>query len=389
MTYLDIVWTFLKLGCTSFGGPVAHLMYFRKAFVEQRKWLNEQDYSNIIALCHTLPGPASSQVGFSIGLKRGGLLGGILAFIAFTLPTVVLLITFAHYLFIFGSTQGEAILEGLAILAFAVVLQGVLGMGKNLCFDKPRFLIALVTFVIMLLSPGIYAQVSVIFIGAAIGFFAIPKANEKGAGQKHLSLKNKNKLRAVLCLSAFACLFFLLPVVSGPANDFYRTGALVFGGGHVVLPLLEEAMVTANYVSQADFLAGYGATQAMPGPMFGFAAYLGFIQAETYGGNQILGALQATLFIFLPGFLLVYAILPFWQSFSQKEALSKAIAGANAAVVGLLAAALYNPIFLHAIVAPVDLAIAAIAFAALSRFKAPVLLVVLICVFSKLALVWW
>jgi chromate transporter len=394
MAYLEIFWTFLKLGCTSFGGPVAHLMYFRKAFVEQRHWLNEQEYSNIVALCHTLPGPASSQVGFSIGLKRGGIFGAILAFVSFTSPSVLLLIIFANYLYMFETLYGQAMLQGLAILAFAVVLQGVLGMGKNLCFDKPRFFVALLTFITMLLMASVYAQVAVIFIGAAIGFFtfsSIPTANTESGNITAPSVKFKlnTRLTTLVCLLAFALLFVVLPFISVSANAFYRTGALVFGGGHVVLPLLEEAMVGAAYVSQADFLAGYGATQAMPGPMFSFAAYLGFLQDNTHSSGGILGALLATVFIFLPGFLLVIAILPFWQRLSAIPQLTQAIAGANAAVVGLLAAALYNPIFIHAIVAPIDLAIAALAFATLTRFNTPVLLVVLGCVFSKAGLVFF
>jgi chromate transporter len=391
MVYLNIFWVFLKLGCTSFGGPVAHLMYFRRAFVEQRKWLDEQQYANIIALCHTLPGPASSQVGFSIGLQRGGLLGAILAFIAFTLPSVILLIVFANTLFLFNGVHGQAVLQGLAILACAVVLQGVLGMGKNLCFGKSRFFIALLSFVLMLLFSNIYVQVAVIFVGAALGYFMLSEDSSEKVVTDGAASYNKQTLSgrsfAIICFLLFALLFVALPFVSNTANDFYRTGALVFGGGHVVLPLLEEAMVGASYLSQADFLAGYGATQAMPGPMFSFAAYLGFLQEDANGAGGITGALIATLFIFLPGFLLVLAILPFWHRLSTKPQLSRAIAGANAAVVGLLAAALYNPIFVHAINQPADLAIAAIAFAALSRFRVPVLLVVFGCIVSRVLVV--
>jgi chromate transporter len=392
MIYMHIFWTFLKLGCSSFGGPIAHLMYFRTAFVEKRQWLTETEYSNLVALCQTLPGPASSQVGFGIGLGRGGLLGGLLAFTAFTLPSVLLLILFANYLFLFATPTGQAALQGLAILAFAVVLQGVLSMGKNLCFTTARFAIALMSFVLMLLVTHVIAQIAVIFIGAIAGYLWISTSNTE---QNDMDCNNQTESSdaisarskpgttlAIISLIIFIILFLGLPVISTNANDFYRAGALVFGGGHVVLPLLEQTMVAAGNVSQADFLAGYGATQAVPGPMFSFAAYLGFLQADT---GRFSGAMIATAMIFLPGFLLVIAILPFWQDLSTQPLLVKVIAGINSAVVGLLAAALYDPIFVHAVNEPIDLAIAAVAFGALSRFKLPVLIVVFGCVVIKIA----
>lgn len=387
MKYVDIFWVFLKLGCTSFGGPVAHLMYFRQAFVEQRKWLSEQEYSNIIALCQALPGPASSQVGFTVGLNKGGLLGALLAFIGFTLPSVILLLLFANYLSLFDSSLGLAALQGLAILAFAVVLHGVLGMGKSLCFDTPRFSIALLTFISMLLAESILTQVAVIVIGGLLGFILIQASPHDTEIITNNSVENKKGLKLAPSISWAALLlglFFALPFISDTANQFYRSGALVFGGGHVVLPLLEEAVVAVGKVSQADFLAGYGATQAVPGPMFTFATYLGFLQSED-GGLQ--GALIATVFVFLPGFLLVLAIYPFWQKLSANTSLQNAISGANAAVVGLLAAALYDPIFTHAIGQPSDMVIAALAYAGLARFKLPVLWVVFFCIAIKLALV--
>lgn len=380
MKYLEIIWIFLKLGCTSFGGPIAHIMYFRRAFVEQRKWLSEQEYSNIIALCQTLPGPASSQVGFTIGLQRGGILGAVLAFIAFTLPSVILLVIFANYLFLFDSQLGKAALQGLAILALAVVLHGVLGMGRNLCFDRPRFSIALLTFITMLIANTILAQVAVIVVGAGLGFMLIHSSSVPSKPLTGDSLeaapRNMKFVAPALLGTAVIGLFFVLPVISSTANDFYRSGALVFGGGHVVLPLLEQIAVASGQVSQAEFLAGYGATQAVPGPMFSFAAYLGFLQLE---GGGMYGALIATLFIFLPGFLLVLIIYPFWQEVSRSETLQKGIAGANAAVVGLLGAALYDPIFIHAVEQPIDVAIAAAAYAAIARFNVPVLWIVFGC----------
>lgn len=388
MKYIEIFWVFLKLGCTSFGGPIAHLVYFRRAFVERRAWVGEQEYSNIIALCQTLPGPASSQVGFTLGLIRGGLPGALLAFIGFTLPSVVLLLLFANYLSLFDSQIGTAALQGLAILALAVVLHGVLAMGKNLCFDKTRFSIALLTFIIMLMAQTALAQVSVIILGALLGslFIQKDKAHSLTLGeQPNLNVINVRPnawLSVVLSITVLG-LFFVLPLFSEAASKFYRSGALVFGGGHVVLPLLETAFVASGDISQSDFLAGYGATQAIPGPMFTFAAYLGFLQAE-YGG--IFGAMLATVCIFLPSFLLILAFYPFWKKISANVKLQSAIAGTNAAVVGLLAAALYDPIFIHAVTQPSDLALAAAAYSALARFNAPVLGVVFACVVLKILL---
>jgi chromate transporter len=390
MKYLDIFWVFLKLGCTSFGGPIAHLMYFREAFVNKRAWLSEAEYVSLVALCQTLPGPASSQVGFSIGLIRGGLLGALLAFVAFTLPSVLLLIVFANYLYLFDAEIGQAVLQGLAILALAVVLHGVVGMGKNLCKETRFFTIATLTFVVLILAPSPLIQIFVIVFGAVTGYVLRTTSPDKVAQTEtdsFLPQLNKKAHWTSRLAPIFAFLFLglllTLPLTWPFADDFYRSGALVFGGGHVVLPLLESAVVSGEQISQADFLAGYGATQAVPGPMFSFAAYLGFLMPGAEGGLS--GAFIASLFIFLPGFLLVLAVLPYWQTMSQQAAQQASIAGASAAVVGVLAAALYDPIFVHAITQPVDLAIAAIAYAALSRWSAPVLVVVCFCIIAKVS----
>lgn len=381
MRYLEIFWVFLKLGCTSFGGPIAHLVYFRKAFVEEKAWLSEAEYANILTLCQSLPGPASSQVGFTIGLRRAGLFGALAAFIAFTLPSIVLLLLFAHSLFMFESQFGKASLEGLMILAFAVVLHGVLGMGKKLCAANTHFFIALCTFIIVLLFDGIFVQVLTIFMGGLFSLF-LPRLLDSNDTSFKLTIENSttNYYFPIIMVLLLFSLFFILPLFSSIANDFYRSGALVFGGGHVVLPLLEEVTVGQGAISQDDFLAGYGATQALPGPMFSFAAYLGFMHASE-GGIQ--GALVASIFIFLPGFLLVYALHPIWHQLSQNPTFQGFISGSNAAVVGLLAAALYNPIFVHAINSIQDVVIAAIAFALLSRCNISVLWVVLCCVALK------
>jgi len=391
MRYLEVFWIFLKLGCTSFGGPIAHLMYFREAFVEHRKWLSETEYLNIVTLCQTLPGPASSQVGFSIGLMRAGLLGALLAFIAFTLPSILVLITFANYLYLFDSDLGQAALQGLAILALAVVLHGVIGMGKQLCKQTRHFTIAVLTFVALLLAPSPAMQVVVIVLGAAAAYFFRGNSRHQNIDAKtsDFTLKLKTSAKWSVGLAPFFALSFIVLLFSLAyiwplADDFYRSGALVFGGGHVVMPLLESALVSVDKLSEAEFLAGYGATQAVPGPMFSFAAYLGYLMPGNDGG--IIGALTASIFIFLPGFLLVLAVLPYWQRISQHTQAQGAIAGASAAVVGLLAAALYDPIFTHAILHAHDLAVAAIAYAALARWKIPVLFVVVFCVLAKVLL---
>ncbi|MBT1451039.1 chromate efflux transporter [Glaciecola sp. XM2] len=387
MRHLEVFWVFLKLGCTSFGGPIAHLVYFREAFVHQRKWLTEYEYSNLLTLCQTLPGPASSQVGFSIGLMRAGILGACLAFIAFTLPSVILLLVFANYLFMFDAQWGQAVLQGLAILAFVVVSHGVVGMGQSNCSERRYFSIALFSFVSLIMLPYALTQLLVIALGALIAYVYREKANMTQSidepEQVIVHVKWLKKAAPILGLT-FVLLLFTLPILSSTASDFYRSGALVFGGGHVVLPLLESAFVSIEQISQADFLAGYGATQAVPGPMFSFAAYLGYLLPGSE--RPLIQAFVATVFIFLPGFLLVMTILPSWQRLSHSSKNKAAFAGANAAVVGLLAAALYDPIFVHAITQPLDIAIAAVAYAGLSRYKVSVLYIVMFCVMSKLFL---
>lgn len=392
---MSVFWAFLKLGCTSFGGPIAHLIYFRAEFVERRNWLTEHDYSLLLALCQTLPGPASSQVGFAIGLHRAGLLGGIAAFIAFTLPSICLLLVFAHFLYWFDTSLGVAALKGLAILALVVVLQGVLAMGKTLCSNPRSFGIASLSFVCLLLFESIYMQLGVIALGMILGYLLLindDTPHSKGNGLTNFSdaSKNSHKLnrsRSIIAIAILIAGFVVLPLTDNSimqgASDFYRSGALVFGGGHVVLPLLEEATVANGLLTQDLFLAGYGATQALPGPMFSFASYLGWLIE-----GDLSGALWASLFIFLPGFLLIIACLPYWQMLSQNKVLIYAFSGANAAVVGLLAATLYSPIFTHAITSKLDLAIAALAFTCLTRLKIPVLVVVALCISLSMGATW-
>lgn len=391
-TQVEIFWTFLKLGCTSFGGPIAHLAYFRTAFVERRKWLSEQDYAQILAICQTLPGPASSQVGFSIGLFRGGFVGALLAFIGFTLPSVLVLIIFAGQLSVFSADIGQSVLSGLAILALVVVLQGVLGMAKQLCNTHLTFVIALLVLVVLIMYQSLLLQTLAIVFGAACAvlFGQSPKSKEKQRKNNSASFSQQGCRLNIWSASVCAVLFvvflvglpFITPWFFEPAAGFYQSGSLVFGGGHVVLPLLEQMSVKPDLLDQQTFLAGYGATQAVPGPMFSFAAYLGYLwpSADTSILSSVSNAVWAIVFIFLPGFLLVGAVLPVWQFVMHKPLIQKCIVGANAAVVGLLAATLYDPIFIHAVSSSTDVAIAAIGFAMLHRFKLPVLFVVLTCV---------
>lgn len=398
----DILWTFLKLGCTSFGGPIAHLAYFRTVFVEQRKWLSEQEYAQILIICQSLPGPASSQVGFSIGLTRGGYVGALLAFVGFTLPSVLLLIIFASQLSVFSADLGQSVLNGLAILALVVVLHGVLGMAKQLCHTQLTLTIALLVFVAVVMYQSLIVQVLAIVLGAIIAFlFAKSPETVKKTADTPINMSSTTfaqQTNALSIRSAIVCVFLFIVFLVGlpffstlffaPASGFYYSGSLVFGGGHVVLPLLEQMSVQPDLLDQQAFLAGYGATQAVPGPMFSFAAYLGYLwpSADQSMLSAISNAFWATTFIFLPGFLLVGAVLPIWQYVMHKALVQRCIVGANAAVVGLLAATLYDPIFTHAVSSSADVAIAAICFVLLHRFKLPVLFIVVACVlFSVLA----
>ena len=408
MRVIEIFWIFLKLGLTSFGGPVAHLAYFRLAFVEKHKWFSEAQYAHLLTICQTIPGPASSQVGFSIGLLRGGWLGGISAFIAFTLPSVVLLILFANSLPLLDSWVGKASLHGLGILAFVVVLHALMGMGKQLLSARFTWILATIMFALVLLSDALVWQVLGI-VGCALfsGVYRQLDNAENVAGKPVFSPTHYQfSLRsAALAGSVFIVLLVLFIVSPSGLNEYiyvhapayYASGAMVFGGGHAVLPFLEQTTVAKGLLSEEVFLAGYGATQALPGPMFSFAAYLGYMTEMQTATNAypvsmsgaIGGALLATLFIFLPGFLLVSAILPVSQILFVYAYVRRAFVGANAAVVGLLAATLYDPIFTHAIQASHDLVIAGIAFVALNRIKAPVLVLVVLCIGLKITAVYF
>lgn len=377
----DVFGTFLKLGLTSFGGPIAHLGYFRKELVERRRWLSESQFSQLLAICQFLPGPASSQLGFSLGLLRAGWLGAMAAFLAFTLPSALLLVGFASMLPFLSGQIGGAAIHGLKLVACAVVADAVLGMSRTLCPDAQRRSIALLAASALLLMGSAWSQLFVVLAGAVAGVIFCRESVAVGEG--HIQVAYGKRLGTILFaifLSLLVALAFLPPETGlyAVAAAFYRAGALVFGGGHVVLPLLEESVVEVGWVTRESFLAGYGAAQAVPGPMFAFSAYLGAIIPGEHG--SWLGASIALVFMFLPGFLLVAAALPMWQAISHNPTAVNAIAGVNAAVVGLLGAALYNPIFTSGITSDSDLAIVLVSFGMLTIWRLSPLFVVVWCV---------
>jgi chromate transporter len=372
---------FLSLGLISFGGPVAHLGYLRDEFVERRKWMTESAYADLVALCQFLPGPASSQVGFSIGLSKGGLKGGLAAWLGFTLPSAILMIAFAYGITLFSGALHSGWLRGLKIVAVAVVAQAVWGMATKLCPDRNRATLALAAAIAVLVWPAALTQILVIIFGAAMGYGIYHrKASPMAAG--HLSAYRGSGL---IYLIIFFAILAGLPLVSALSHShllnvidgFYRAGALVFGGGHVVLPLLQAAVVPTGWLSNDAFLAGYGAVQAVPGPLFTFAAYLGAVMEPA--PNGWLGGLIALTAIFLPSLLLVLGVLPFWEAIRVKPAAQSALLGTNAVVVGILLAALYDPVWLKGIHTPTDFMIGLGAFGLLQFWKAPSWLVVVLC----------
>ena len=371
----EIFSAFLKLGFTSFGGPVAHLGYFRRALVERRQWIDEAGYADLLALCQFLPGPASSQVGFSLGVLRGkGLIGGLAAWAGFTLPSAIVLVAFALSASAMSGPRADGFLHGLKLVAVAVVAQAVWGMTRTLTPDRTRALIAWAAIAVVAALPGAVAQVAAIALGAFAGYLFCRGEALAMAGDLHFPVSKRD---GALALAIFATLFLLLPVLSRAAGAhgvslfeaFYRSGALVFGGGHVVLPLLQSEVVPPGWVTNATFLAGYGLAQAVPGPLFTFAAFLG--ATMTPAPNGVLGAAIALVAIFLPGLLLVYGMLPFWDQLRSRPAAQAAMRGANAAVVGILGLALYDPIWISAVKSRADFLLAVGGFLSLTMFKAP------------------
>ena len=381
--------TFLRLGLTSFGGPVAHLGYFREAFVERRRWLTESAYADLVALCQFLPGPASSQVGMGIGLMRGGVAGALAAWLGFTLPSAALLIAFGYGVVAMGDGIPADALQGLKIAAVAVVAQAVWGMGRALCPDRERVTLAVVAAAAVLALPSAWTQVAVIFAGGVYGWRFLEPAARGGSGT--LAAPVRYGTAAVL-LAAFVLLLAGLPTAAAiwPGqplalfDSFYRAGSLVFGGGHVVLPLLQAEVVPPGWVDEDAFLAGYGAAQAVPGPLFTFAAYLGTVMSETPKGWT--GALLCLAAIFLPSFLLVIGVLPWWSRLREYGPLRRALPGVNAAVVGLLLAALYDPVWTAGIRSTADFALALFAFILLVFWRTPPWLVVVLAGAARWAL---
>lgn len=374
-----VFWAFLALGLTSFGGPVAHLGYFRTEFVERRKWLTEQAYADLVALCQFLPGPASSQVGFALGLMRAGPWGAAMAWLAFTLPSAIVLVLFALGAAVLDGPIASGIIHGLKVVAVAIVAHAVWGMARNLCPDKTRTGIALAAVVAVVVVSGPLGQVSAIVLGGVAGLLLCRSAVAITASES-LHFPVSRRVGSV-ALGLFAALLLLLPLLAGGAlwlaitDAFYRSGALVFGGGHVVLPLLEAEVVQSGWITADEFLAGYGAAQAVPGPLFTFAAYLG---ALLPGINGIAGALLALSAIFIPGFLLLVGVLPFWNHFRQWQSAQALMRGANAAVVGILGAALYQPVWTSAIIGTYEFALALTGFLLLTVWKLPAWLVVIV-----------
>ncbi|WJR68802.1 chromate efflux transporter [Neorhizobium sp. CSC1952] len=377
----EVLRAFLKLGLTSFGGPIAHLGYFRDELVVRRKWIDEAGYADIVALCQFLPGPASSKVGFALGLLRGGPLGALAAWSAFTLPSAILLVVFAYAATAFSGPVGSGLLHGLKVVAVAVVAQAVWDMARTLAPDRERAGIALAAVLIVVFAAGAVGQVAAIVVGGLAGLLFC--RNGPAAGANHLSFRVSRRV-GVFCLAAFFLLLFLLPVAAAASSSqglslvdaFYRAGSLVFGGGHVVLPMLQAEVVNPGWITDDAFLAGYGAAQAVPGPLFTFAAYLGAVMGPA--PNGILGAMICLVAIFAPGFLLLVGTLPFWDRFRRRPLAQAAMRGTNAAVVGILGAALYSPVWTSAILRPHDFALSLTGFILLTVWKAPPWIVVVV-----------
>lgn len=385
---LDVFLIFLRLGFTAFGGPIAHLGYFREEFVNRRRWLSERAYADLVALCQFLPGPASSQVGISLGFLRAGYLGAVAAWLGFTMPSVVLLILFALGVGHGADWIPAGVLQGLKVVAVAVVAQAVWGMGRQLCPDARRITIMAVAASLVLLFPSAWAQVGVILLAACVGMLVFEPQSDVRHDPLPMTIRRRTGL---IWLFVFFALLIGLPLLNAwspsqmlsMVDVFYRVGSLVFGGGHVVLPLLQSEVVPGGWVSETAFLAGYGATQAVPGPMFTFAAYLGASMQPPPNGWA--GGLIAVVAIFLPSFFLVIGALPFWEQLRQNVRAQAALGGINAAVVGLLVAALYQPVWTSAVMGPKDFVLALMGLVALLFWKLPPWLVVVACALAG----WW
>lgn len=391
---LEVLYAFLRLGCLSFGGPIAHLGYFHTEFVERRQWCDEATFAEIVAIAQSMPGPASSQTGFALGLLRAGWRGGVAAWVGFTMPSALLMLAFALGLQLFTGRMGVGIVHGLQLVAVAIVAQAIVSMRKALAPDAFRTVIALVAAAIAFFAPPSSGTLLAIVAGAMLGWFLPrsrpsaggqhpPTVGEFGAGSHSPELRfGLPKLAGILAAAAFFALLLVLPLVAGIVssqahgvtsqclsvfNAFYRTGALVFGGGHVVLPLLENAVVARGWIDQPGFLSGYGAAQALPGPLFAFSAYLGAVIRPTF--NPVALSAIALIAIFLPGVLVMVAVLPFWNELRRQRLIQASLRGVNAAVVGVLVAAFIRPVCSSAVHSALDIVLALAAFTLLMRWK--------------------
>jgi len=380
-SWREVLAVFLRLGLTSFGGPVAHLGYFRDEFVMRRRWLDDRAYADLVALCQLLPGPASSQVGIAIGLSRAGFTGAVAAWMGFALPSALALVLFAYCVGVLGDVSGAGWLHGLKVVAVAVVAQAVLGMMRTLAPDRERATMAVIAAIVALAIPTAWGQVGAILLGGLAG--VILSREEAPTARAALPLK-VSRATGFLMLGIFFTLLIGLPVLAATTpsqglklfDAFYRAGSLVFGGGHVVLPLLQTSVVPPGWVTNDAFLAGYGAAQAVPGPLFTFAAYLGAVMNPQ--PNGWVGAVVCLVAVFLPSFLLVIGALPFWEELRRRKAAQSALRGINAAVVGLLLAALYRPVWISGITNAGDFGLACAAFLLLFTWQVPPWLVVVL-----------
>jgi len=378
----EVFLAFLRLGLTSFGGPIAHLGYFRDDLVVRRKWMDDRAYADLVALCQFLPGPASSQVGFAMGLQRAGVFGALAAFLAFTLPSAVLLVAFAGGAAVLGGPVAAGVVSGLQVVAVAIVAQAVWGMTRTLAPDAPRAGIAVVGLALALLVPGAPGQLGALAVGVLGGLALLRGVADPS--EPALPSFGVPRAVAVTCLALFVVGLVGLPVLAAATGSgvgalidaFFRSGALVFGGGHVVLPLLQAGVVETGWVSPEAFLSGYGAAQAVPGPLFTFSAYLGAVSSAGPGG--VAGAALALAAIFAPGFLVLTGVLPFWDAVRSKPRVRAAMRGANAAVVGILGAALYAPVFTTAVTGAGSFLLAVVGFVLLTAFRVPAWAVVVV-----------
>ncbi|HUK10365.1 MAG TPA: chromate efflux transporter [Stellaceae bacterium] len=384
----EVFLIFLRLGLTSFGGPIAHLGYFRNEFVLRRRWLDEAHYADIVALAQFTPGPASSKVGLTIGLMRAGYWGALAAWTGFTLPSAIALVLFAYGAKLLSGPTGAGLLHGLKLVAVAIVAQAISGMARTLCPDRERASIAVVAALIVLLTGSSGAQIAAILLGGLAGLWLCRGAPASGG---HIAVPVTRGV-GIAALAAYFLLLAGLPLLDRIGHvpglplveAFYRSGALVFGGGHVVLPLLREAFVTPGWIGDDAFLAGYGAAQAVPGPLFTFAAYLGTVVNTR--PNGVAGAALGLVSIFVPGVLIHLGTLPFWEAFRRRTIAQAAMRGVNASVVGLLGAALYNPIWISSVQSPRDFAVALVGFVLLTVWRAPPLVAVVVSALGGIAL---